>query len=105
LPGSCCPRLKASGYIDGTLAYIQKHDILAAERRKYFRCIQCGSDLDHHLDYKCQALQNILNKACKRRILILFGTVEMFREMREGEGYPKPLVLIIVLIAELVIVM
>jgi DNA-directed RNA polymerase subunit RPC12/RpoP len=100
MAASCCPRfewLGANGYIDGTLVYVQKLDIhtdFPAERRKYFHCVQCGSDVDHHPDYKCQALQNMLNNEQIQQIRgrYSFNLVprEVFREMQEGKGYPEP---------------
>ena len=42
--------------------WIEEDDIKKRkERRKYFHCMQCGSYVDQHPDYKCQALQNMLN--------------------------------------------
>jgi hypothetical protein len=53
-----------------------------------------GSDVDHHPDYKCQALQNMLNNEQIQQIRgrYSFNLVprEVFREMQEGKGYPEP---------------
>jgi hypothetical protein len=70
--------------------------------------MQCGSDLDHHPDHKCQALQDMLNyKQIQQE-------EDTHLNWSQGKSSPKcgkakaiqnPLVFIIILNAELVIVM
>jgi len=71
--------------------------------------MQCGSDLDHHPDHKCQALQDMLNykqiQQVEEDTHLIWSQGKSSPKCGKAKAIQNPLVFIIVLIAELVIVM